>query len=724
MTRILRSCLIFFTFTQVAILDHSCQDWQSQRNTKDYDVCETEVCIKKANEIKKTLSKTVRPCDDFYKYVCSGWEKTNKIPSDRVTYGAFKQVEEKLFKDLREILGEIPVREGCTQTVTEKLGIAYSTCVANENPHKRSLKELKAILAENGFGEWPLVGKKKQRFGDYRAVLIETGMAPLFSVYVTRDMKELSRNIIEFDQFSFSLMGRNELIKPKEKKNKRSVQAYKALIRTALSVIKPNLKPAMVNVLTEEIFSFESQIAKRTMSKEDRRNTLRLYKRTTLRDLQRKFEGLPLLDALNKEFSLVNITLTEDEPVAIMAERYFASATKFLKRVSPRVLYNYMGWRAVLTRASYASKRFREAKLNFNKVSKGLMKEPPLWKTCVRLVASAMKEVVGRLYVMKKFSARAKEDVEKLVESMKRRFQERLRKVKWMDAVTKQRAQQKLKDMTSKIGYPEWMLETDFLEHLYRHLDELRHDEPFVRIQEDISDNNYKNGLLELREPFNKTLTWASGPAIVNAFYSADRNEMLFPSAILQGAFYKHGLPDSINLGGIGAVIGHEMTHGYDDRGSQYDGDGRLRQWWSKRTRKLFKNKANCFVKQYGDIFDHKAGMKLNGENTVGENIADNGGIRIAFKTYEYLLKTSETRDVRLPGLEHLSGKHLFFIANGMVWCSKSRKEALRQQIQYDSHSPKQYRVNVPLQNFYAFSSVFRCNRSSPMYYKKKCVLW
>ncbi|KAH8035488.1 hypothetical protein HPB51_005770 [Rhipicephalus microplus] len=375
---------------------------------------------------------------------------------------------------LSEILGEIPVREGCTQTVTEKLGIAYSTCVANENPHKRSLKELKAILAENGFGEWPLVGKKKQRFGDYRAVLIETGMAPLFSVYVTRDMKELSRNIIEFDQFSFSLIGRNELIKPKEKKNKRSVQAYKALIRTALSVIKPNLKPAIVSVLTEEIFSFESQIAKRTMSKEDRRNTLRLYKRTTLRDLQRKFEGLPLLDALNKEFSLVNITLTEDEPVAIMAERYFASTTKFLKRVSPRVLYNYMGWRAVLTRASYASKRFREAKLNFNKVSKGLMKEPPLWKTCVRLVASAMKEVVGRLYVMKKFSARAKKD---------------------------------LKNMTPNIGYPEWMLDTDFLEHLYRHLDELRHDEPFVRIQEDISDNNYKNGLLELREPFNKTLT-------------------------------------------------------------------------------------------------------------------------------------------------------------------------------------------------------------------------
>ncbi|KAH7935552.1 hypothetical protein HPB52_009776 [Rhipicephalus sanguineus] len=375
----------------------------------------------RANEIKKTLSKTVRPCDDFYKYVCSEWEKANEIPSDRVTHGAFNEVEEKLLKDLREILGEIPVHSGWGQSATQKLAIAYNACVANENPDRRSLDELKALLAESGFEKWPLVSKNKKNLGDYNAVLLKTGMAPLFSMGVTRDTKHLSRNIIV----------------------------------------------------------------------------------------------LPLLDLLNLEFKLVNITLTENEPVAIMAERYFALATKFLKTVSARALFNYMGWRAVLMRASHASKRFRAANLDFSKASTGLMKEPPLWETCAKLLSSAMKEVVGRLYVKKKFTAHAKEDV-----------------------------------------------------------DDFRHREPFVRMLEMITENDYKNDLLDLRQPFNKTL-------------------------------------NSMNLGAIGTVIGHEMTHGYDDTGSQYDGDGRLQQWWSKRTRQLFMDKANCFVKQYGDIFDAEAGMQL-----------------------------------------------------------------------------------------------------------------
>ncbi|XP_049275422.1 neprilysin-1 [Rhipicephalus sanguineus] len=190
-----------------------------------------------------------------------------------------------------EILGEIPVHSGWGQSATQKLAIAYNACVANENPDRRSLDELKALLAESGFEKWPLVSKNKKNLGDYNAVLLKTGMAPLFSMGVTRDTKHLSRNIIVLDQVGFSLIGRNELIKPKKKKYKRSVEAYKALIRTALNVMNPKLKPATVSDLTEEIFSFESQLAKMTASKEERRDVLRLYKRTTLRELERKFRG-------------------------------------------------------------------------------------------------------------------------------------------------------------------------------------------------------------------------------------------------------------------------------------------------------------------------------------------------------------------------------------------------------------------------------------------------
>lgn len=724
MTQSLRSSVVFFTFVQAAISDYSFEEHQSREITRGYHVCRTKVCREKAIEIKKTLSRTVRPCDDFYEYVCRGWKKANRIPSDKSAYGAFDVVDEKLSRDLKEILSEIPARRGCRQTVTEKLGIAYNACMANDTAGRRSMRELKAILAERGFKEWPLLRKTK-RFGGYKTVLLKTGMTPLFQFSVTRDTQGLTGNVIEFDQIEFSLIGRNELINPKKGSYRKSVRAYKNLIRTALRVIKPKLKPGTVSVLAEEIFAFESEIAKRTASNEERRNFLKLYKRTTVRGLERKFHGLPLLGLLNKEFKLVNITLNQDEPVGIMAVRYFALATEFLKRASTRALFNYMGWRAVLRRASYASKEFREAKQDFNRAALGMKTEPPLWKTCVKMMATAMKEVVGRLYVIKKFSERAKRDVEKLLESVRRMFQKRLKRIKWMDEGTKRKAEYKLKNMTPKIGYPSWMLDTKFLEHLYRHLRTFERREPLVRILEEIRANNYKNSLLDLRLPFNTTLSWYTGPALVNAFYSPDKNDMLFPSAILQGVFYQYGLPASLNIGSIGMVFGHEMTHGYDDRGSQFDGDGRLKMWWSKETRKRFMKKANCFVKQYGSIFDKEAGMPLNGKNTVGENIADNGGIRLAFKTYDTLLKTHRTRDVRLPGLEQFSGKQLFFIANAMMWCGKSRMEALRQHIQYDGHSPNRYRVNVPMQNFDAFSRVFKCNKSSVMHPRRtKCILW
>ncbi|XP_049514267.1 neprilysin-4-like [Dermacentor silvarum] len=669
MTSSLWSSLVLLGFAQVAVSGYSSEGWTSRETTQEHYVCRTEVCKEKAKLIKKSLSRTVEPCDDFYEYVCSGWKKANRIPSDRFSYGAFKEVDEKLSKDLNEILGKIPHRGGFRQTVTEKLGIAYKACLANDNPDWRSLDELRAILAEMGFAEWPLVRKLKRKpFSDYKTVLLKTGMAPLFSMSVARDMKDLSRNIIKLDQISFSQIGRNELMQPKKEIYRKSVRAYKALIRTALRLINPKLKAGTVNVLAEEIFAFESEIAKRTASKEERRNTSKIYRRTTVRELKKTLAGLPLLELLRKVFACGEHN----------AQR--------------RALFNYMGWRAVLSKASHVSKRFRDAKLNFNRAAFGLEKEPPLWKTCVKLMSALMKEVVGRLYVMKRFTARAKQNVEKLVWSMKRTFQKRLKRIKWMDKVTKKRAEYKLKNMTPKIGYPKWMLDTGFLEHLYRHLDQLQRREPFIRILDKISQNNDKNALLDLRRPFNKTLKWYSGPAVVNAFYSPDKNEMIFPSAILQGVFYQEGLPVSLNLGAIGSVIGHEMIHGYDDRGSQFDGNGRLQQWWSKKTKNRFANKTNCFVKQYGSIFDPVAKMPLNGKNTLGENIADNGGVRLAFKTYEYLLKTSRIQDVRLPGLEHLSGKQLLFIGNAMVWCAKSRKEALRQQIQYDSHSPKRYR--------------------------------
>ncbi|XP_077523703.1 neprilysin-1-like isoform X2 [Amblyomma americanum] len=645
-------------------------------------VCNTKVCRERAKVIKKMLSMTVSPCEDFYDFVCKEWKKLNPIPCDRPTHGTFKEVAEIVTNDLREILSNLSHHEGKKQSITEKLGIAYKSCVANENPGRRSFDQLKKILSKDGFNDWPWVRKNQHLFDNFKDVLLKTGMTPLFSVSVTRDMKDLSSNIINLDQISFPLLGRNELIKPRNSAYRRSVEAYKILMQTAFSIMRPEMKQRKARELAEEVFAFESEVAKRTASKEERRNALRHYKRTTIRTLEGKFIGFPLLDLLNKEFRRVNITLKMSEPVTIFAEPYYVSTTKFLRTVSPRTLFNFMGWSEFVSRAGYASKRFRAAKLNYTKDAYGLMKDPPLWKKCVKLLTSSMREVVGHLYVRKKFSSRAKRNVEKMSYSMKHMFQKRLHSIKWMDEATKERAQNKLRKMRPKIGYPKWMMDINNLEGLYRHLGEVKSRDPFVKVIDDIVENNNRNRLLELRKPFDKTKRWGLGPAAVNAFYGPDINEMIFPAAILQEKFFQHGVPDSLNLGAIGSVIGHEMTHGFDDRGSQYDADGRLRQWWSKRTREHFIKKANCFVEQYGSIFDPEANMTLNGKNTLGENIADNGGLRLAFKTYEHLLETSTTKDLRLPGLEEYSGKHLFFIAYGMSKCAFEELRSLLKSVQ------------------------------------------
>lgn len=265
------------------------------------------------------------------------------------------------------------------------------------------------------------------------------------------------------------------------------------------------------------------------------------------------------------------------------------------------------------------------------------------------------------------------------------------------------------------------------LDEFCKYIPRLNLSTPFLSMWRSIRVNNWKTMLEKLRLTYDAEKTWIVGPAVVNAFYNPSGNEMVYPAGILQGVFYQYGLPRSLNIGAIGSVIGHELTHGFDDQGSQYDAEGRLREWWSKATRQKFKSKSQCFVKQYGNIHDQEAGMKLNGKNTLGENIADNGGLRTAFKAYKNILKEEcDGKDTRLKGLEKLSGEKLFFIANAMVWCSLVRPEEKKFIIQYDPHSPSKYRINIPMKNMAEFSKVFKCQAHSRMNpdRNKTCALW
>ncbi|KAL1429268.1 hypothetical protein MTO96_016481 [Rhipicephalus appendiculatus] len=419
-------------------------------------------------------------------------------------------------------------------------------------------------------------------------------------------------------------------------------------------------------------------------------------------------KSVPLRHLLTKEFSKVNITLFGNETVELFALEYYDKLNTFLQNVNCTTLYNYAGLREALNWAELASEEFRNASFELKKVTSGVAAEKPRWEECVKTVNTLMTEVVSYLYVQRNFSEEAKEE-----------------ESQWMDNDTKITAVGKLAKMGAKIGYPDWLLNVTYLEKLYVYVPRLQLNTSFLEIYYALYRNHWMRTLMKLGQPYNRNSEWSRGAAVVAAYYTPSSNEMVFPAGILQAPFYQRGLPRSLNFGAIGFVIGHEMTHGFDDRGGQFDADGALREWWTNKTRTEFNKRAECFISQYGNITDEKANMTLNGNNTVGENIADNGGLRIVFKAYDTFLQDEcQGVDTRLPGLTNLSGKQLFFIADAMMWCSSSTVQRLKLQIQYDVHSPAQYRVNMPMKNFAEFSEVFKCSANSTMNPAQRCTLW
>ncbi|CAN7987476.1 unnamed protein product [Ixodes pacificus] len=277
--------------------------------------------------------------------------------------------------------------------------------------------------------------------------------------------------------------------------------------------------------------------------------------------------------------------------------------------------------------------------------------------------------------------------MDKLVGVLNSTFGEMLNNITWMDEPTRNEALKKLQKMVAKIGYPFWILNDTYLNGLYEYAPAAFLNYSFLNVLLGLQLNRKIQGLLKLRQPYKKEDQWYTGAAVVNAFYNPSTNDITFPAGILQPPFFQHGVPSSLNMGAIGMVIGHEITHGFDDGGNQFDADGQLRNWWTESSQKMFLESAQCFIEQYGNVTAKEVNLTLNGINTQGENIADNSGLKAAYLAFK---KFNDTDQV-LPGL-NLTGDQLFFVSNAMGWCQNIRKERLRRDVQYDPHSPTKYR--------------------------------
>ncbi|XP_049514430.1 neprilysin-1-like [Dermacentor silvarum] len=647
----------------------------------------------------------------------------HNIPESESTTSSFFLLDDKLRETLRDILGNATVvEEG--QTATDKAVVVYNACMAVPRLEDRR-DVILAIMNASGLSQWPLTYQPKDQKANAEDVLVQTGIATVLSVGVSRNLRNLSSYSVQLDQPDFTTIGRNEIINQTTDYSMPIIKAYKDVIEVALKFMKPNLTDAKLAVLSDKLLDFEGKLANLTAPPEERRDLLEIYHRTTIDELERNFSNIPIRALLQKQFDNVNITLAHNETVELFALKYYEKLNEFLRRSDVDTLYNYAGLRRMLRWAATVSREFREVSFKLRKVKEGVQVERPRWQICVDEVNDDMPDIVGKLYVERKFSPEAKKEVQDLVRRLMAVFNESLQRFQWMDKTTREAAEAKLTKMATKIGYPDWLFNTTYIEELYKFVPKLLLNGSYGAMMYALSRNHWKQEMLKLRRPYNRDAAWQVGPAVVNAFYSPNANEMMFPSGILQGVFYEHGLPRSINFGAIGTVVGHEMTHGFDDTGSQFDADGALKQWWTKHTRTEFMERTKCFVYEYGNITDMQVNMTLNGKNTVGENIADNGGLRLAFEAYKRLLEVEyKNIDTRLKGLEEFSGEQLFFIANAMVMCTLSRPEYVKEQIQYDPHSPSQYSVNVPISNLADFSNTFNCPANSTMNRKDRCTFW
>ncbi|CAN7986478.1 unnamed protein product, partial [Ixodes hexagonus] len=671
-----------------------------------------------AKLILASINTTEDPCTDFYTYACGNWQKTHPIPDDATLIGNFQLLDAKVEKDIRDILENATIDAKKQQNATEKAIRAYRVCLSVSEDEK--LRDLMDIFKKQGFTTWPILESEETPYKTYAEIINKTSVLPFLSLYVDRDVRNIDSHVIYLDQLRFTLIGRNELIDQETEENAKIFAAYKALIKGTVKLFKNDTTDDKAEQISEDIAKFEAQLANFSKAEEDRRNFTAMYNRMTIGNLSSLSPELEWLQLLNNDFSIANITLEKQESVIVEAPEYFQETAKFLATANISTLYNFIYWKQIEIYGEVASKAFAKLLLDFKKAVLGVEKDVSLWEKCTHMISDLFRHAVGRLYVDKMFDPCAKENMDSLVTMLNSTFIEMLENNTWMDEETRKGAISKLEKMVAKIGYPSWMLNDTYVNGLYDYMTAVSLNESLVKVFHDIGENNAIKMLQNLRKPYQKANEWEVGAAVVNAFYNPMTNDIIFPAAMLQPPFFQYGLPSSINMGDIGAVIGHEITHAFDDGGNQFDADGQLRNWWTADAKREFLDNAKCFIDQYGNVTVEEVNMTLDGINTQGENIADYSGLKAAYLSF----KKYKDSDTVIPGLPNLTEEKLFFVSNAMVWCENIRKESLREDIQYDPHSPPQYRVNIPMANFEGFSEAFGCSSTSPMNLINKCKMW
>ncbi|XP_043288930.1 neprilysin-2-like [Venturia canescens] len=684
------------------IAGRSTRDIPSSNVSDNSDsLCSTEDCLRSASTILENLDPSVEPCDDFYRYACGGFINKTILPEN----------QEKLNSLL---IGGLKVREQVKSMIEEDIEPdaprhfklmkdLYNICM-NETAFKAA--GFKPLLQQlEKFGGWPVLLGDAWNENEFNWVetiyKLRNSGNPFFQLIasgVVLDVKNNSRYVIAIDQATLGIP-RDFLLNGTD--DPEVQRHYEKMVKTAVQL---GAQRARAEKEMMEALVFEMKLANITDPEEVRRNITLIYNPMSIRALSEAYPSVRWIEFFNRMVPSPT-TVEEDEIIIVKSPKFFTELEKLLAETPKRTVANYLLWAPVWGSLDYL----------------GLPPNTPNPEVCARDVITKFQILTSAMYVRRYFSKEAKRNAIEMVEDLMRQAIDMLEKNDWMDNTTKARALEKARTMTSYVGYPDELLDDHELEKYYEKLD--------------ISGDSYLDSILKIVH-FDEDLSWSklhqpvnrsewtghADSATVDAYAMYDQNSFVIPAGILQGFFFNINRPNYMNYGAIGYAIGHEITHNFDDVGRYFDKNGKFADWWVPSTEVRYQQRAQCLLDQYGNYTVPEIGVKLNAQRTQGENIGDNGGIKIAYMAYKSWVARNKP-EARLPQIDR-TPEQMFWLSAASVWCAKSTLDSLRNEVATDPHSPERFRVLGAFSNMPEFAADYHCPVGSNMNPEKKCSVW
>jgi putative endopeptidase len=648
------------------------------------------------------MDTSADPCVNFYQYSCGSYLKQTPIPADESSYGQFNELNDQNELVLKAIL-EKAAAGGAGRTANEqKIGDYYATCMNVEAVNQAGLKPLQPLLDRID------ALKSKDELPELTAYLDSIGVNTLFAFGSDQDFKDATQQIAVLDQLELGLPEKGYYQRTDEKSVKLRDQ-YQAHIARTFELLGQSQPQAAKDA--ETVVKLETALAGFSLSNVERRDPASLYHKMDLA----KF------DSSTPSFSFVRFLRAAHTPAVeslnITSPAYFAGLNNLLANNNLDSWKAYLRWALVrhLPKTALPQALDQESFDFYGKVLEGQPEQKPRWKRCVAATDDELGEALGQVYVEQRFTPKDKARTLELTRDVEASLGRDIEQLPWMSATTKARAEQKLHAVADKIGYPDkWR---DYSTLTVTRGDALGNAMQAAAFEE-------RREIAKIGKPVDRG-EWGMSPPTVNAYYNAQMNDINFPAGILQPPFFDDTRDDAVNYGAVGAIIGHELTHGFDDEGRQFDGKGNLEEWWTPADGKEFTERADCVVKEY-DGFIGVDDLHVNGKLTLGENIADLGGLKLAFLAYLDRAQKSGV-DLEKKGSAAygaLNPEQQFFVSYGQNWCQNNRPEDLRLRMQTDPHSPEEFRANGVVRNLPEFQRAFACKAGQPMAPVNRCTIW